>query len=37
MAQEKDRVLVMTEAVRPRKAQALTGRGLWTRPAMVGW
>jgi hypothetical protein len=34
-AQEKDRVLVTTEAVRPRKAQAPTGRGLRTRPAMV--
>jgi hypothetical protein len=34
-AQEKDRVLVTTEAVRLRKAQAPTGRGLRTRPEMV--
>lgn len=34
-AAEKDRVLVTMEAVRPRKAQAPTGRGLRTRPAMV--
>lgn len=34
-AEEKDRVLVRTEAVRPRKAQAPTGSGPRTRPAMV--
>lgn len=34
-AAEKVRVLVITEAVRPMKAQAPTGRGLSTRPAMV--
>lgn len=31
----KDSVFVRIEAVRPRKAQAPTGRGLRTRPAMV--
>ena len=31
----KESVLVRTEAVRPRKAQAPTGNGLRTRPAMV--
>jgi len=35
--QEKDMVLVTMEVVRLRKAQAPTGRGLRTRPTMVGW
>lgn len=34
-ALEKDRVWVTMETVRPRKAQAPTGKGLKTRPAMV--
>lgn len=34
-AAEKARVLVRTAEVRPRKAQAPTGRGLRTSPAMV--
>lgn len=34
-AAEKERVLVIMEAVSPRKAQAPTGRGLRTSPAMV--
>lgn len=34
-ALEKDSVLVTMEAVRPRKAQAPTGKGLKTRPATV--
>lgn len=34
-AAEKESVLVTIEAVRPMKAQAPTGRGLRTRPAIV--